>query len=91
MVTCRDVIMDLLFDYLDEILGPEVAAELEEHLKVCPACRVYAGTYRKTRDLAGTAARPAMPEEMKARLRGFLTKKLAEEKSVRDPTSGTLP
>ena len=81
MVTCKDVIMDLLFDYLDQALSSELAAELEEHLKICAPCRAYIETYKKTRDLAAQAARPAMPEEMKARLREFLLKKLTGNKS----------
>ncbi len=81
MVTCRDVIMDLLFDYLDESLGTDLAAELEDHLKVCPACRACVETYRKTREVAGTAARAPMPDDMKTRLRVFLVKRLAGSKS----------
>ncbi len=81
MVTCKDVIMDLLIDYLDQALSGELAAELEAHLKICAPCRAYIETYKKTRDLAAAASRPAMPEEMKARLREFLLKKLAEGKS----------
>ena len=78
MVTCKEVIMDLLYDYLDKVLGSELEAELEAHLEVCPPCRAYLATYRKTREIAANAARPAMPEEMKDRLRQFLLKKLAE-------------
>ena len=78
MVTCKEVIMDLLYDYLDQALGSELEAELEAHMKVCAPCRAYLETYRKTRELAAAAARPPMPEEMKARLREFLLKKLAE-------------
>lgn len=78
MVTCKEVIMDLLYDYLEESLSGGLAAELEAHLAVCPPCRAYLATYRKTRDLAATSARPPMPEERKARLREFLLKKLAE-------------
>ena len=81
MVTCKAVILDLLYDYLDQILASDLEAELEEHLKICAPCRAYLETYKKTRDLAAKAARPPMPEEMKDRLREFLLKKLAEGKS----------
>jgi anti-sigma factor RsiW len=81
VVTCRDVIMDLLFDYLEDSLSGELAAELEEHLKICPPCRAYIATYRKTRDLAAKETRPPMPEELKARLRALLLKKLSETTS----------
>ena len=73
--------MDLLFDYLEQTLSTELAAGLEDHLKICAPCRAYIETYKKTKDLAAQAARPPMPEEMKARLREFLLKKLAEGRS----------
>jgi anti-sigma factor RsiW len=81
VVTCKDVIMDLLLDYLDQALTGELAAELETHLKICAPCRAYIETYKKTRDLAAPASRPPMPEEMKARLREFLLKNLAQDRS----------
>ncbi len=77
---CDDLIMDLLADYLDRTLGPDLVQQLEAHLKLCLPCMAYLETYRKTRDLAAAAARPAMPEEMKVRLREFLVAKLREEK-----------
>jgi anti-sigma factor RsiW len=77
MFNCRDVIMDLLFDYLDESLGPELVTELEGHLKVCAACRSYVETYRKTRQLAGAAARPPQPDDKEAPVRAFRLKRLA--------------
>src|SRR5574341_1692998 len=51
VLTCRDVIMDLLLDYLDQALTGELAAELEDHLKICAPCRAYIETYKRTRDL----------------------------------------
>ena len=80
MVTCRELIVDLLYDYLEDALGKNLAAELEAHLAICPPCRAYLETYRKTRELAAGSSRPVMPEEMKARLREFLLKRLAEGK-----------
>jgi anti-sigma factor RsiW len=78
MGVCRDVIMNLLFDWLDGHLVPEVAAECEDHVRICPACRAYVATYRKTRQLAATAARPAVPQDLKPRLQRFLLKRLAD-------------
>ena len=71
MMTCRDVI-EVLADYLDEVLTPEVVASLERHLAGCEPCRAYLATYRRTRALGAQAARVEMPDEMKARLRQFL-------------------
>ena len=75
MMTCHDVI-DVLSDYLDQVLTPEVAADLERHLAGCEPCRAYLATYRRTRALGAQAARLEMPDEMKARLRQFLLERV---------------
>ncbi len=76
-LTCKEVILDYLADYLDKALSPEVIADLERHLASCPPCMAYLNTYKKTRDLTCQAIPQAMPEEMKAHLRQFLLKHLA--------------
>jgi len=75
MMTCRDVI-DVLSDYLEDALTPEVAADLERHLADCVPCRAYLATYRRTRALGAQAARLEMPDEMRTRLRDFLLARL---------------
>jgi anti-sigma factor RsiW len=74
-VICRDAI-DVLADYLDGTMAPDLAAELERHLADCAPCRAYLATYRKTRALGMAAARVEMPEEMQERLRRFLIDRL---------------
>jgi anti-sigma factor RsiW len=74
-VICREAI-DVLADYLDGTMPPDVAAELERHLADCAPCRAYLATYRKTQELGAAAARVAMPEEMQVRLRRFLIDRL---------------
>ena len=74
-LTCRTVI-DLLLDYLEESLTPDILAEFEQHLAGCPACLAYLNTYKKTRDLASEAPRVAMPEELRTRLRELLAERL---------------
>lgn len=78
---CKEIVMELLCDYLDRALSPDVIAELERHLKDCKPCLAYLNTYRKTRDLTGQAGRVEMPKEMKARLHQFLLAQLAKKKS----------
>jgi anti-sigma factor (TIGR02949 family) len=76
-LTCKEVILDYLADYLDKALSPEVLADFERHLADCPPCMAYLNTYRKTRDLTRQVIPQAMPEELKAHLRQFLVKHLA--------------
>lgn len=77
-MTCKEVILDYLADYLDKALSPEVIADLEQHLADCPPCLAYLNTYKKTRDLTREAIPQAMPEELKAHLHQFLMKHLAD-------------
>jgi predicted anti-sigma-YlaC factor YlaD len=77
-MTCKEAI-DVLGDYLEESLTPELADELERHLRDCEPCRAYFNTYRKTRDLTGKAGRAPMPDEMKKRLHRFLLDRLNGE------------
>ena len=79
-MTCKDAIA-LLADYLEAALSPDGLAELEAHLRDCPPCIAYLNTYKRTRDLTAEAGRVEMPEEMKARLRNFLLKKISEVES----------
>jgi anti-sigma factor RsiW len=78
-LTCQQVIMEFLADYVDGTLDARTAQDLEAHLRLCRACMAYLGTYRKTRDLIGQhAAQAAMPEEMKDILRRFMLDKMSK-------------
>jgi anti-sigma factor (TIGR02949 family) len=70
-MTCKDAIA-ILADYLDVALSEESVQRFEQHLRDCPPCVAYLNTYKRTRELTGTAGRVEMPEEMKRRLRQFL-------------------
>ena len=74
-MTCRDAI-DVIADFLDQLLAQDVGGELERHLRACAPCRAYLNTYRKTRALVGQEGRVEMPEEMRAYLRRFLLDRL---------------
>ena len=77
-LTCRDVIVDYLADYLESRLDAEAVADFERHLENCAACRAYLATYAKTPDVLGRAGRVAMPPEMKAHLRRILLAHFAD-------------
>jgi hypothetical protein len=74
-MTCREAI-DVLADYLESSLTPELAEQLERHLLDCAPCRAYLRTYRKTREITGQVGRAPMPEEMRERLHRFLLERL---------------
>jgi predicted anti-sigma-YlaC factor YlaD len=71
-MTCREAI-DVLDDYLDAVLTPDVLAKIEAHLRECAPCRAYLATYERTAELAAKVNRVAMPPEVRRRLRDFLS------------------
>ena len=70
-MTCREAI-DVLDDYLESSLTPEVLEKLEAHLRRCAPCRAYLATYERTAQLAAKVNRVEMPPEVKRRLHDFL-------------------
>jgi predicted anti-sigma-YlaC factor YlaD len=50
-ITCREVV-EIVTDYLEGALPPDVLARLEEHLSVCDPCREYIAQVRTTTRLA---------------------------------------
>jgi len=74
-MTCQEMIA-ILGDYLENLCGPDLVEQLEQHLRDCAPCRAYLATFRKTRELTHTAGQVEMPPEMKARLRQFLLQQL---------------
>jgi len=81
-LTCRDVILEFLLDYVEGTLEPATVQQVELHLRLCRACMAYLNTYRKTRDLVGReAAHISMPDEMKVILRRFMLDRMATNNS----------
>ena len=79
-LACRDVV-ELVSDYLDESLDPPLAAAVERHLALCPACIEYVRQLRQTVRLLG-----GLPEEtLSARARMEL---LAAFRGFRPPAPG---
>ena len=74
IMTCREAIARMS-DFLGRQLGPIDVAQLMLHLATCAPCRAYLRTLRRTIQVAGRAADVEMPEEMKRRLRAFLSER----------------
>lgn len=77
--TCRDSI-HLLRDYLDGEMPADMAAQLKEHLALCPPCVEFVQGYQQTPDLCRKALETRMPEALSARLSSFLHEKLKPQK-----------
>ena len=64
-LTCHEVV-ELVTDYLEDSLAPDVRARVEEHLAVCDGCTRYLEQMRETIRLTGMLTEEQVPEEQKA-------------------------
>jgi predicted anti-sigma-YlaC factor YlaD len=64
---CIEVV-ELVSDYLDGELDPETHRRVEEHLALCPACRVYVEQVRDTVRALGCMPADGLPEDAVAEL-----------------------
>ncbi len=63
-------IIKQICDYMGEDLDGEACKEVQEHLALCPACRVYFDEVKKTVTLVRRVEQPGekMPDDVKERL-----------------------
>jgi anti-sigma factor RsiW len=64
---CRDLV-ELVTDYLEGALAPEVHAAVEEHLRGCDGCTAYVAQIQATVDALGETTAPPLDPQLCARL-----------------------
>ena len=73
-IDCRGVV-ELVTDYLEGGLPPELTAEVEAHLALCEGCQVYLEQMRRTIDELGRvpvdSLSPEAQQELLATFRSF--------------------
>lgn len=73
-IDCRGVV-ELVTDYLEGGLPPELTAEVEAHLALCEGCQVYLEQMRRTIDELGRvpvdSLSPQAQEDLVATFRTF--------------------
>jgi anti-sigma factor RsiW len=74
-VTCASGV-ELLMDYLEGVLLPETARDLEAHVAGCPRCRAYVQSYRETPRIVREATAASLPPELGQSLMESLRKRL---------------
>ena len=90
-MNCHEAI-EILADYLDAALTPDVLAQLEAHLRVCAPCRAYLATYKRAAELAAKVNRVEMPPEVRLRLSEFLRgSRLSSEPETNSDSGGRRP
>ena len=64
--------VDLLMDYLEDVLPPDVRAAVEAHVAGCPRCVAFIESYRATPRILREATAAALPADLELSLRTFL-------------------
>ncbi len=79
MICCKEC-LDLLYDYLDDQLAPEVHANLEEHFQDCPPCVAFLNTYKTTTNLCReNLSKIEMPTAVQSKLLEFLKREQSKD------------
>lgn len=76
-ISCQECV-DLLFDYLDSNLDPQMMKQLDDHFSACPPCINFLKTYRATQTMESQMSDQDVdvPIEMEERLKNFLHEQL---------------
>jgi hypothetical protein len=64
-LTCREFV-ELVTDYLEDALPPEVRARVQAHVDVCDGCRLYLGQMRLTIRALHQKPEGSLPAQLRA-------------------------
>lgn len=66
-VVCKSGV-ELLMEYMEGALTPEVRAAVEEHVAGCPRCVAFMASYSETPRIVREATRMEMPADLEVSL-----------------------
>ena len=72
---CKQI-TGLVFDYLNDNLGPNVKRDFQKHLRICPDCVHFLNTYKKTVSVTGTIRPEEIPARVRDNILDFLRKRM---------------
>jgi len=61
-LNCQELVA-LVTAYLEDALPPGERARFDEHLAICPGCRIYLGQMRRTIGLVGMLTEDSIPPD----------------------------
>jgi anti-sigma factor RsiW len=64
--------VELLMDYLEGVLPPDLRAALEAHVEGCERCAAFVASYRETPRILRDATTMTLPDDIEASLKAFL-------------------
>jgi predicted anti-sigma-YlaC factor YlaD len=72
MICCKEC-LDLLSDYMDGDLDPQISADLEEHFQDCPPCIAFLNTFKTSTKLCRDTLRQVdIPEAVQSKMKEFI-------------------
>lgn len=66
-LTCATGV-DLLMEYLEGALAPDVRAAIEAHVAACPRCAAFLESYRETPRILREATATTLPPDLESSL-----------------------
>jgi anti-sigma factor RsiW len=70
-IVCRSGV-ELLMDYFEGVLPPDVRAALEQHVAGCARCTAFVASYQATPRIVRDATAMTLPPDLEASLKAFL-------------------
>lgn len=70
-ITCASGV-ELLMDYLEGALPPDLSSALDAHVAGCPRCVAFIASYRETSRILREATATTLPADLQVSLRAFL-------------------
>ncbi len=64
--------VDLLADYLEDLLPPDVRASIERHVLGCERCQAFVASYQATPAILREATDVVLPDEMRRSIENWL-------------------
>jgi len=69
--TCKQM-TDLVLDYLNDKLRPNVKRDFQRHLRICPDCVSFLNTYKTTLSASGSIRPEEIPLKVRNNILDFL-------------------
>ena len=67
LLTCKQVV-EIVTDYLEGTMSPELRERFEDHLSACEGCSAYLVQMRETIRLSGMLTEDQIPQEQRDQL-----------------------
>jgi hypothetical protein len=79
--TCKQM-TELVYDYLNDALGPRVKRDFMKHLAICPDCVSFLNTYKKTVEITLSVRAEDMPATVRDNILAFLRRRARRHRTV---------